>query len=632
MAISKVKTNSITDANVTTAKITDANVTTAKIADANVTTAKIADNNVTNAKIATGITASKLTGALPAISGANLTGVSQFTAPTISSFTPTQASPATSAASITITGANFQDTPRVLFQNANTGAVLTADTVTFTSSTTIVATKSAGTLPEGLYNLQVINKDGISVISSTGYTNSATPAWVTSAGSLGTFVKGSSVTGDTFVVFAGDADSTTITYSETTSVLATANMVLESFTSGGYTKVRIKSSSASPDSVTTYTFTLRATDPAGATADRQFSIGSIANTNPSFTTASGSLGTIVDSSRGSYSLATAAASDAEGDTLTYAISAGSLPGGLSLNTSTAAITGTASAVGSNTTSTFSITCTDGVGGTATREFTITVLGPTTQSYTSGSGTWPAPFTGNVQLLVVAAGGGQGSTQGHAGGGGGGGVVSMAYPVTSGTSYSYNVGVPDGGSPYDGGVSTFGTGSGTDTTFITAVGGGNGGSSAGGSGGGKSHSPGTGGAGIQTTSPLISAASRSNGFGNKGGDKSGNAYPHPSGGGGGANAVGGNASGSTSGAGGNGKDMSGTYGTTVGDSGVFAGGGGGGGHNPVGTGGASRGGGGSGGGGQGGGPGPSAGQAAQANTGGGGGSGAAGGSGFIIFKY
>jgi len=622
MAISKVKTNSITDANVTTAKITDANVTTAKIAD----------NNVTNAKLATGISASKLTGALPAISGANLTGVSQFTAPTISSFTPTQVANAATAASITISGANFQDTPRVLFQNANTGAVITADTVTFTNSTTLVVTKAAGTLPEGLYNLQVINKDGISVISGTSYTNSATPTWVTSAGSLGTFVKGSSVTGDTFVVFAGDADSSTITYSETTSVLATANMVLEAFTGGGYNKVRIKSSSASPDSVTTYTFTLRATDPAGKTADRQFSIGSIANTNPAFTTASGSLGTIVDSSRGSYSLATAAATDAEGDTLTYAISAGSIPGGLSFNTSTAAITGTASAVGSNTTSTFSITCTDGVGGSATRQFTITVLAPTTQQYTSGSGTWPAPFTGNITMLLVAAGGGQSSTQGHAGGGGGGGVVSMAYPVTSGTTYNYAVGPAQGGSPWDGGDTTFGTGSGTDATFLTAIGGGNGGTGNGGSGGGKSHSPGSGGNGIQTTSPLVSANSRSNGFGNNGGSKSGNAYPHPSGGGGGANAAGGNASGSTSGGGGAGKDFTATFGTTVGDSGVFAGGGGGGGHNPVGTGGATRGAGGSGGGGQGGGPGSSAGQAGQANTGGGGGSGAAAGSGFIIFKY
>jgi hypothetical protein len=44
--------------------------------DGTVTAAKITNGAVTDAKIATGITASKLTGALPAISGAALTGIS----------------------------------------------------------------------------------------------------------------------------------------------------------------------------------------------------------------------------------------------------------------------------------------------------------------------------------------------------------------------------------------------------------------------------------------------------------------------------------------------------------------------------------------------------------------------------
>lgn len=623
MAISKVKTNSITDANVTTAKI--------------------ADNNVTNAKLATGIAASKLTGALPAISGASLTGVSQFTAPTISSFTPTQVANAATAASITITGANFQDTPRVLFQNANTGAVLTADTVTYNSATEIIATKSAGTLPEGLYNLQVINKDGISVISSSSYTNSATPVWVTSAGSLGTFVKGSSVTGDTFVVFAGDVDSTTITYSETTSVLATANLVLEAFTSGGYNKVRIKSSSASPNSVTTYTFTLRATDPAGKTADRQFSIGSIANTDPTFTTAAGSLGTIIDTQRsnGSYTLATAAASDAEGDTLTYAISAGSLPGGLSLNTSTAAITGTANAVGSDTTSTFSITCTDGVGGTATRQFTITVLAPVTASYTSGTGQFTPAFTAPIKILLVGGGGGGG--QGHSGGGGAGGLISHpAYAVTSGTSYPYSVGAGAGGQPNGNRApdTTFGTGSGTDSTFLTAIGGGSGGGSTpmngtgngdGGSGGGKDHSGASQrGQGIQTSSPAISAHSKTYGFGNNGGSAPYSNPAHPSGGGGGAGGAGQDGQGGNQGgSGGSSKNMSSVFGSSVGSSGSFAGGGGGGCHS--GGSGGSGGGAGAGNGRSQGNSGPGQ-SATVANTGSGGGGGAAGAAGIIVLKY
>jgi hypothetical protein len=604
MAISKVKENSITDA------------------------------AVTDDKIASGITASKLTGALPAISGANLTGVSQFTPPTISSFTPTQVANADVAFSVTITGTGFQDTPRVLLQATN-GSVVTCDTVTFNSSTEIVATKAAGTLTEGVYKIQVVNPDGISVMSSTTYTNSATPVWVTSSGSLGTAVKDTAVSGNTFVVYAGDVDSTTISYSETTSVLSTANLELETFQEGGYYKVRIISSSSTvlPDSVTTYTFTIRATDASEVTADREFSISTIANTDPVFDTSTGSIGSIVDSSRDSYSLDPVTATDAEGDTLTYSISAGSLPSGLSFNSSTGAITGTADAVGSDTTSTFSITVEDGVGGSATREFSITVLAPVSQSYTSGSGSWPSPFTGTIQLLAVGGGGG-GTAQGHAGGAGGGGVVKLDYSVTSGTSYNYAVGAGGSASPWVGDDTTFGTGSGTDTTFITAIGGGGGGTGDGGSGGGRSHSPGTGGLGIQTTSPLISADSRTYGFGNDGGGITHPAtYPHASGGGGGANAAGQTStSPNVSGNGGAGKDFSPIYGSVGGASGVFAGGGGAGGHNPVGSPGATSGSGGSGGGGNGGGPGGPAGTAGIANTGGGGGSGAAGGSGFIIFKY
>jgi len=63
------------DGTVTAAKIGSGAVTAAKIATNAVSTAKIAASAVTDAKIATGITASKLTGALPAISGASLTNL-----------------------------------------------------------------------------------------------------------------------------------------------------------------------------------------------------------------------------------------------------------------------------------------------------------------------------------------------------------------------------------------------------------------------------------------------------------------------------------------------------------------------------------------------------------------------------
>lgn len=56
--------------------LADGVINTSELADGSITTAKIADGDITDAKLATGISASKLSGALPAISGAALTGIS----------------------------------------------------------------------------------------------------------------------------------------------------------------------------------------------------------------------------------------------------------------------------------------------------------------------------------------------------------------------------------------------------------------------------------------------------------------------------------------------------------------------------------------------------------------------------
>ena len=75
----KLQTNSVStikiiDLNVTTSKIADTNVTAIKLAPDCITTIKIVDLNVTDAKINT-VSASKLTGALPAIDASALTGL-----------------------------------------------------------------------------------------------------------------------------------------------------------------------------------------------------------------------------------------------------------------------------------------------------------------------------------------------------------------------------------------------------------------------------------------------------------------------------------------------------------------------------------------------------------------------------
>ena len=72
---SQITTAKIADANITNAKLASDSVTNTKIQDNAITTAKIQDSNITDAKI-NSRAASKLTGALPAISGASLTGLS----------------------------------------------------------------------------------------------------------------------------------------------------------------------------------------------------------------------------------------------------------------------------------------------------------------------------------------------------------------------------------------------------------------------------------------------------------------------------------------------------------------------------------------------------------------------------
>ena len=87
---------------------------------------------------------------------------------------------------------------------------------------------------------------------------------------------------------------------------------------------------------------------------------------PAWTTAAGNLGTLYEGQTGSF---TVVATDPDSTAVTYTTS-DSL-GGLSLNTSTGAITGTASAVSSDTTTSFTIGAVSG-GDTTNRTFNIIV--------------------------------------------------------------------------------------------------------------------------------------------------------------------------------------------------------------------------------------------------------------------
>jgi len=364
---------------------------------------------------------------------------------------------------------------------------------------------------------------------------------------------------------------------------------------------------------------------------------------PVFSTAAGSLGTTADSLRGSFSAITIAAADPEsGGDVVYTIESGSLPAGLSgASTSSGyVISGTPDAVGSDTTSNFTIRAKDVNSNTSDRAYSLTINAPVSQSFTS-SGTFSVPSgISSVNVLVVAGGGSGGDNQGA--GGAGGLIYRPGFSVTPGGTVSVTVG--EGAAGNSGGSAPYGDTTGQDSVFgtLTAKGGGSGGvefsnsgnGNPGGSGGGGVYPAGGYGNALQ---PLQSGDSGNYGFGNIGGNGQGNS-PYNTGGGGGAGAAGGQASNPQAGHGGAGKAYTIADGTT---SVYYAGGGGGGATGAGALGQGGQGGGGDGGRGSSHPDGALAGQAGTANRGGGGGSGSEaphpgganpGGKGIVIVQY
>ena len=314
---------------------------------------------------------------------------------------------------------------------------------------------------------------------------------------------------------------------------------------------------------------------------------------PAFGVAAGTLGTL--SSGGSASsLTTVTATDDEGDSISFSVTSGSLPSGITFN-SNGTFSGNAGGVSSSTTSTFVVTASDGTN-TSTRQYTITVNPAFVQL--SGSGTFTVPSGINTAEILIVGGGASGSRSPNVAGGGGGagGIVHRAsYTFTatdksSGIAYSVGSGGTGVGLAADNEAYNGGYNNGGDTTFaisggtITAKGGGGGAgygggsprkpgfsaayyaASQGGSGGGGAWEQGTGASSNQGTFSGWTS------YGNSGGNRaSGENYSGA--GGGGAGGAGANSTVSTGGAGGAGQLFSSF--TAYGENGYFGGGGAGG---------------------------------------------------------
>ena len=214
-----------------------------------ITTTQIDDDAVTNAKIANeSIT---INGSAVNLGGSVTVGE---TKPTISSISPTVIT--NDATNITITGTNFVSVPTVE-AISSTGAITRANSVTFSSATSIVANFTIAT--DATYFIRVENNDGNAVRSGSALlTVSDAPAWTTSAGSLGSNAAGSSVS---YTVAATNATSFAIQSGSLPGgvSLNTSTGAITGTESGATTE-------------TTYSFTIRATDAEGQTADRAFSI------------------------------------------------------------------------------------------------------------------------------------------------------------------------------------------------------------------------------------------------------------------------------------------------------------------------------------------------------------------------
>ena len=185
-------------------------------------------------------------------------------APTITSVDTTEvASDAGGNETFVITGTNFTSGGIVAFVGSTAQFNASTTTIDSTTQVTAVAPKASFLNAQEPYKIKFTSSSGLAGTSATGLINvDNAPSWTTASGSIYT---GGALTDVSATVVATDPEGDTISYSETTSVLSTAGLSINSSTGV------ISGTPNSVSSNTTYTFTIRAT--AGTkTADREFSL------------------------------------------------------------------------------------------------------------------------------------------------------------------------------------------------------------------------------------------------------------------------------------------------------------------------------------------------------------------------
>ena len=305
----------------------------------------------------------------------------------------------------------------------------------------------------------------------------------------------SSAGGNATIVINGslfDTTAATVTFVGTSEILSTASIVRNSTTQLTVTVAR------SGFDNTNEPYAIKVLNGSGLSATLSDAINQ--DQPPVFNTAAGNLNSAFNTV--AYS-ADAGATDPDGDTVTHSITSGSLPSGLSINSTNGAITGTPSGSSEGN---YAITVQAATSNaTVTRNFVVPLLGLPTGGSISVSGNYRihhftnngnfvnpnAAITGADVLVVGGGGGGAGSpgenaTSGSDGGEGGAGRdYSTIFGSTFGESGFFAGGGGGGSSGHTsteggaGGSGGGGTGRGEQTTKTAGedgTGGGGGGGS------------------------------------------------------------------------------------------------------------------------------------------------------------
>ena len=274
-----------------------------------------------------------------------------------------------STTTVIINGANFTpDITIVRFISRATGLTLTTSgTVTYISPQQITATTETSVTSIPADTIVDIQLESSLTYRQATFTSafvvSNSPIWITPTGQIG-FITNTTRTVNTTLV-STIPDASPIVYT-----LLSGSLPPGLFLTGS-TGV-ISGIASEGINTATYTFTVRATANADNSriSDRTFTFVQISFL-PSWVTTAGSLGTFTDASRNISIPVSATVVDG---TLSYSVVAGALPAGLTIGAATGIISGTAIAVATQTTSSFTLrtSANNDAYRIADRNFTITL--------------------------------------------------------------------------------------------------------------------------------------------------------------------------------------------------------------------------------------------------------------------